>query len=148
MKTWNTNFSDLTDLWPKTPTVEMEPPHSDARGSIQCLVNLPSKNVSLINSKKGSLRSNHYHKTDWHYMFVVTGLFDYYFRPVGSKEPPAKIRYRKGDFVFTPPMEEHATVFCEETDLIVISRNPRDQVAYEEDVVRVELVNPKTVHFE
>ncbi len=145
MNNWNSNVADQPALWPKAPAVELDPPHADARGAIQCLVNLPTKNVSLISSKKGSVRSNHYHKTDWHYMFVLSGKFDYYCRPAGSNEAPKKIVFSKGSMVFTPPMEEHATVFLEDTDLIVISRNPRDQTAYESDVIRVELVDPKTL---
>ena len=144
MNNWNSNVADQPALWPKVPLVELDTPHADARGTIQCLVNLPVKNVSLISSKKGSVRSNHYHKTDWHYMFVLSGEFDYYYRPAGSNETPKKIGFSKGSMVFTPPMEEHATVFLEDTDLIVMSRNPRDQTAYESDVVRVELVEPKT----
>ena len=47
----------------------------------------------------------------------------------------------KGQLIFTPPMEDHATVFLEDTVLLVMSRNPRDQEAYESDVVRVTLVD-------
>ena len=46
--------------------------------------------------------------------------------------------------VFTPPMEDHATVFLEDSDLLVVSRNPRDQASYESDVRRVILVDPDT----
>jgi dTDP-4-dehydrorhamnose 3,5-epimerase-like enzyme len=145
MKTLNNNLTDDAASWPKDQAVKLDPAHADVRGAIQCLVNLPTRNVSLITSKKGSLRSNHYHKTDWHYMFVLSGRFDYYYRPTGSKEAPKKITFQKADMVFTPPMEDHATVFLEDTDLVVMSKNPRDQEAYESDVVRVELVDPKTL---
>jgi hypothetical protein len=47
--------------------------------------------------------------------------------------------------VFTPPMEDHATVFLEDTEILVASRNPRDQEAYEADVRRVTLIDPSTV---
>jgi hypothetical protein len=42
-------------------------------------------------------------------------------------------------------MEDHATVFLEDCDLLAMSRNPRDQEAYEEDVRRVILVDPENV---
>ena len=42
-------------------------------------------------------------------------------------------------------MEDHATVFLEDCDLLAISRNPRDQEAYEEDVRRVILIDPENV---
>jgi hypothetical protein len=47
--------------------------------------------------------------------------------------------------VFTPPMEDHATVFLEDCALLAISRNPRDQEAYEADVERVVLIAPERV---
>ena len=148
MQNWKHITIDDPGLWPREHLLKLDEAHADARGAIQSLVNFPVKNVSLISSKKGSLRSNHYHKTDWHYMFVLSGRADYYFRATGSDEPPKKIVLNKGDLIFTPPMEDHTTVFSEDTELLVMSRNPRDQESYESDVVRVELINPKTLAVE
>ena len=145
MKNPKNNLTDSAPDWPKEHLVKLDPAHADARGAIQCLVNLPTKNVSLITSKKGSLRSNHYHKTDWHYMYVFSGRFEYHFRPTGSTAAPQKLILSAGQIIFTPPLEEHATVFLEDTTLIVMSKQPRDQAAYEGDVIRVELVDPKTL---
>jgi hypothetical protein len=39
-------------------------------------------------------------------------------------------------------MVEHAMVFPEDTTFLTLSYNKRDQKAYEEDLVRVELVKP------
>jgi len=128
-------------MWPTSTLVELEPAHADARGSIKPLVNFPMKNLSLITSAKGTVRSNHYHKTDWHFMYVLSGSFDYYFRPTNSGAPPQVMRVEPGQMVFTPPMEDHATVFLDETTLIVSSRNPRDQEYYESDVVRISMVD-------
>ena len=50
-----------------------------------------------------------------------------------------------GEMVFTPPMEDHATVFLDDTELLAMSRNPRDQETYEEDVRRVMLVDPSSI---
>ena len=145
MQNWKKIMLDDESMWPKRGIVKLEESHTDARGSIQPLVNFPMKNLSLISSKKGSVRSNHYHQTDWHYMYVLSGSFDYYFRPTGSDEEPQKVSLKAGDMVFTPPMEDHATVFLEDCDLLAMSRNPRDQEAYESDVKRVILINPDDV---
>src|SRR5712691_9271235 len=118
-------------MWPKSGVVELPPPHVDQRGAIQPLVDFPMKNVSLISSKKGTVRSNHYHITDWHYMYVLSGSFDYYFRPAGQSSTPQRIPVRAGEILFTPPMEEHATVFLQDTQIVVASRNVRDQDVYE-----------------
>ena len=142
---WKTTFLDNPELWPKDTLVPLTPPHIDKRGSIQGLVNFPVKNIALITSKKGSTRSNHYHKTDWHYMYMLSGSAEYYYRPTGSNEEIKKIIMKQGDLIFTPPMEDHTTVFLEDSELLAMSRNPRDQDSYESDVVRVVLVEPANV---
>lgn len=145
MKDWKNVMLDEPAMWPLEHVVALDPPHADDRGAIQSLVNFPMKNLSLITSKKGTVRSNHYHVTDWHYMYVMSGTFDYYYRPSGTAETPTVTRLTQGQMVFTPPMEDHATVFLEDTVLLVMSRNPRDQEAYEADVRRVMLIDPATV---
>jgi oxalate decarboxylase/phosphoglucose isomerase-like protein (cupin superfamily) len=145
MERWRNIVLDDSSMWPTESKVALPPAHVDDRGYIQSLVNFPMKNLSLITSKKGSVRSNHYHVTDWHYMYVLKGSFDYYYRPTGSDDEPAVIRVQAGEIVFTPPMEDHATVFLDDTELLAMSRNPRDQETYEEDVRRVVLIDPSKV---
>ena len=138
-------FCDDPKDWPKDVRVILEDAHVDDRGFIQCLVNLPMRNISLIFSERGSVRSNHYHKTDWHYMYILSGGMDYYYRPHGDTGEIKKVILKKGDMVFTHPMEEHTTFFSEDTHFLAISRNPRDQKAYEADVVRVQLIDPESL---
>jgi quercetin dioxygenase-like cupin family protein len=143
VENWKNVMLDDETMWPKQTVVPLEEPHADARGAIQSLVNTPMKNISIITSVKGSLRSNHFHKTDWHYIYMLSGEVDYYYRPTGSNEPPKVVRAKKGDMIFTPPMEDHTTIALEDSVFLAISRNPRDQAAYEADVVRVQLLDPK-----
>ena len=145
MKSWRNVILDEESMWPTEGLVELPAAHVDDRGSIQSLVNFPMKNLSLISSKKGTVRSNHYHISDWHYMYVLSGSFDYYYRPTGSTGESMMINVKAGEMVFTPPMEDHATVFLEDTQLLAMSRNPRDQEAYEADVRRVNLIDPANV---
>ena len=137
---------DDDSMWPEQARINLEEAHEDERGYIQPLVNFPMKNLSMIFSKKGSVRSNHYHYTDWHYMFTVYGAFDYHYKLHDSGEDLKVEKFKAGEMVFTPPMEDHACVFTEDTLLVVVSRNPRDQETYESDVVRIELVNPEQVN--
>ena len=146
MESWKDLKLDDASMWPKTGLVNMDSAHTDDRGSIQSLVNFPMKNLSLISSKKGVVRSNHYHLTDWHYMYVLSGSFDYYYRPTNSDDELKCVRVNPGELIFTPPMEDHATVFLEDCDLLAMSRNPRDQETYEEDVRRVILIDPANVN--
>ena len=131
------NFFDDPKDWPNNVRVTLESAHEDERGFIQCLTNIPTRNVSYIFSKKGSVRSNHYHKTDWHYMYIISGKMDYYYREHGANDQIKQVSLTKGDMVFTPPMEEHTSYFPDDTHFLAISRNPRDQDAYEADVIRV-----------
>tara|TARA_A100001011_G_scaffold395683_1_gene491419 strand:+ start:2761 stop:3198 length:438 start_codon:yes stop_codon:yes gene_type:complete len=117
----------------------------DVRGSILSICDIPCKNVSIINCNKNTIRSNHYHKKDYHIMYVVKGEIDYFFKTINGN----KINYlkvKKNDLIFTPPMEIHATYFPKSTTLIVSSKNPRDKATYEKDTVRVEFLNKKNIY--
>jgi oxalate decarboxylase/phosphoglucose isomerase-like protein (cupin superfamily) len=139
---WKDIKLDDPSSWPDEKMVELPKAHVDARGSIQPLVDLPMKNASLITSKRGTLRSNHFHRTDWHFMYVLEGSFEYYYRQSGTQDTPRVLHVGVGEMVFTPPMEDHATVFLEDCSMLVVSRNPRDQESYEADVERVQLLDP------
>ena len=49
----------------------------------------------------------------------------------------------KGDLLFTGPMVDHAMLYTEKTQIICLSKNPRDQKTYEEDTVRIDFMNDK-----
>ena len=127
--------------WPKEPIIKLEKPFVDDRGNIQPLVDKLMKSAVLINSKKGSLRANHYHKTDWHYCFVLSGEIEYFHRKTGSNEEPEILIVKKDQMVFTPPMVDHAMKFNEDTLFLTLSRNSRDQDTYEKDVVRINMIS-------
>jgi oxalate decarboxylase/phosphoglucose isomerase-like protein (cupin superfamily) len=117
---------------------------ADARGGIVSIVDEPVSNVSIITCTPGSVRSNHYHHTDWHLMYVVEGQIDYFFKDVDTGEIHY-LRVGPGDNIFTPPHELHATYFPVKTTLIVSSKNPRDQQTYEADTVREVLIDANNI---
>ena len=127
--------------WPAHGVVKLENPFADVRGKIQPLVDVLMRSAVLIESKAGSLRANHYHKTDWHYCYVLSGTIEYIHRPTGSNKEPETIIVNRGEMVFTPPMIDHAMKFPVDTVFLTLSRNPRDQETYEADVVRVDFVS-------
>lgn len=129
-------------LWPKDVIVPLDIEFRDERGVIVPLVDLKMESAVLISSKKGSVRANHYHTTDWHFCYVVSGKIDYYHRPTGSDAAPEKITVNAGQQFFTPPMVDHAMVFLEETVFLTLGRNSRRQEVYEADVVRIPPINP------
>ena len=101
------------------------------------------KSASLIVSKKNTWRANHYHKTDWHFIYVLDGAFEYYYRKTHSNEKIKKIIVKKNQLLFTGPLVDHAMLYTEETKILVLSKNPRDQKTYEEDTVRIDFMNDK-----
>ena len=129
-------------LWPSSVIVSLPSPFDDARGSIQPLVDMDMKSSVLISSNTGSVRANHYHKTDWHYCYVLYGEIIYYHRPHGSKQKPEEVIVKENQMFFTPPMVEHAMVFTKQTKFITWGRNSRVQEVYEADVFRIPPINP------
>tara|TARA_B100000575_G_C23140084_1_gene663228 strand:- start:1878 stop:2306 length:429 start_codon:yes stop_codon:yes gene_type:complete len=113
---------------------------NDSRGEILSIVDDKARNVSIITCNVGSIRSNHYHLEDYHYMYVLEGEMDYFFRDIET-DKVNYLKIKKSQNVFTPPMEIHATYFPIKTKLIVTSRNPRDRDTYEKDTVRVDFLN-------
>jgi oxalate decarboxylase/phosphoglucose isomerase-like protein (cupin superfamily) len=118
---------------------------TDARGDILSIVDQPVQNVSIISCNPGSLRSNHYHHTDFHFMYVLEGEIDYFFKELDSEEVHY-LKVRAGDNIFTPDNELHATYFPVKTRLIVSSKFPRDQETYEKDTVRVPFVTADNIN--
>ena len=127
--------------WPAKPLVDLEKPFIDNRGSIQPLVDLLMQSAVMIHSKAGSLRANHYHKTDWHYCYVIYGKINYCHKELNSNKEPELLVVEKGRMVFTPPLIEHCMKFPEDTLFLTLSRNPRDHETYEADVVRTNLID-------
>lgn len=121
------------------PIVDLPPEFADERGGILPLVDEAMKSAVLIHSKKSSVRANHYHKTDWHYCYLLNGEINYYYRPAGNREKPLCCKIKAGQMFFTPPLVEHAFVFAEDSTFICFGRNSRNQASYEADIVRVQV---------
>jgi quercetin dioxygenase-like cupin family protein len=130
------------ERWLRDPIVPLDAPHCDDRGDIQPLVDEDMRSAVMISSRAGSVRANHYHKTDWHYCYVLSGSIEYFHRPHGSDDPPACVEIQAGQLFFTPPMVDHAMRFPKDTVFLTLGGNPRDQASYEADVVRIRLVDP------
>ncbi len=128
--------------WPKTVLVDLGPPFVDDRGAIQPLVDTTMESCVLISSKKGTQRANHYHRSDWHYCYVLEGEIEYYERPHGSGEAPVKTVIGKGQMFFTGPMLDHTMVFTKDTVFLTWGRNSRTQEVYEADIVRIDSLCP------
>ncbi len=127
------------EIYPTGPIVSLSAPFEDSRGAIQTLVDGGIQCIQVITSKEHTVRANHYHKMDSHYMYVVKGAMKYFHRPAGGKSAPTWLLVKAGQMVFTPPMVEHAVEFLEDSEFLNITGKPRDQGTYENDLVRVKL---------
>lgn len=118
---------------------------TDERGGITRVIdedNFQYKVVLRITSKKGAIRSNHYHKYDSHYLYIESGKCEYSEKP--ANKPNAKIEtvlLHPGDLVLTRPGIIHAVRFLEDTVLYALTTEKRNQEKYEEDTVRVTIVH-------
>lgn len=117
-------------------------PLIDNRGQIINVAEGDFKAVQLIHSRKGAIRSNHYHKKGGHWLYVVEGRMMYREMPVTSDINPTwqtEREVRKGEKVWSGPMMIHQTEFLEDTTLISCAIGALDHATYEADTVRVRL---------
>ena len=129
--------------WVQNPILDKGDSFQDERGVIESLISFHEArigSVMLIETKKGSLRANHYHKEDWHYCYVVSGSIEYHCRTVGNNDCPNTFLIETGQIFYTPPLVEHAMVFPEDTIFLVFGGDTRLQEDYENDLVRVKLL--------
>lgn len=143
----NTEYAKAVDesRFPPEVEVPIDEGFADDRGEICNLLLTPITSVAEIVSKRGSVRANHYHKTDWHYAYVAKGEVLYFERPIGSTEVQEPQRFGPGQMFFTRPMVEHAMLFTEESTIYTFAKNVRDHDTHEADLVRVEFITPALV---
>ena len=141
MKT-NREYTDAVARgeYPEDPEVPQAEPFVNQNGAIQNLLLADFKSVAMIESRKGSVRANHYHKEDWHYTLVLAGQVEYVWRPHDRREIPKTRRFQAGQIFFTPPMVEHAMIFPVTSHIITFAKRIRDTESHEEDVVRIPFI--------
>src|SRR3990167_5380907 len=100
---------------PETNAPKLPPIFLNESGYIQNLVEHECSGVAVIRSKAGAIRADHFHATDWHYLYVISGHVHYFERPAGSDEKPRHREFGAGDLIFTGPMMEHVLYFPEPT---------------------------------
>jgi len=126
--------------YPDHPLIQLDEAFVNENGCIRNLALRPVTSVAVILSVEGAIRANHYHKTDWHLSYVLSGKVIYYERSVGDTNIPKPYIFKQGQMFFTPPMAEHAMVFDEETIIITMAKNVRSHESHESDVVRVRFI--------
>lgn len=108
----------------------------DDRGQItDILENEIIEHATVISSKKGAVRGNHYHKESVQFTFILKGSIKLLTQIPGGRVETTIIE--SGDLVFTPPMEKHAMIALEDSEFLVLTRGPRGGQNYEGDTYRL-----------
>jgi len=120
----------------------IKPFHIDERGEMTYLIEGAAiQSILRITCKKGSIRANHIHTKDSHYSYLLSGSMEYSFRKgMDNKNPIRRIIVKKGEMVYTPPLEAHAMKFLEDSVFLAFTTEKRNKDKYEEDLKRVVLV--------
>lgn len=121
--------------------IHIKPEFTDERGFISRLVDddtLKFRAVLYITGKKGAVRGNHYHKTDAHYVYCLSGKFRYSEKDMNKRSPKKEsVILKPGDLVLSHPMVAHSMEFLEDTVFLAITTEPREHEKYEGDTVRL-----------
>lgn len=111
----------------------------DARGSIRDIfVNNPKNTCTIIVSKKGAVRGNHYHKLSTQYTYIVSGQLTMLSQKVGETTVEKHI-LREGDIMIHAPNEAHTLVADEDTIFLAFVDGLRGGEDYEKDTYRLEI---------
>ena len=92
--------------------------------------------ATLIYSKKGAIRGNHYHKKTVQINFLINGSCHYYYRSLSAKKLK-KIKFNKFDYIITNPLEVHSFKFLKNSTMLVFSKGLRGGKNYEKDTYRI-----------
>ena len=118
------------------PVTRPRPAAADRRGTITDILDgVPVECVTLLTSRKGAVRGNHFHKKTTQYAYVLRGRFRLFTQRDGR---PVRSRVvRGGELVITPPLERHAFVALEDSLLLACAHGPRAGRSYEADTYRL-----------
>lgn len=116
---------------------KLEVNFQDDRGIIKdILVKQEIDSVTVITSKAGAVRANHYHKDTIQWTYVMEGKVQYLYRAEGQKTK--EVILNKGEMVKSDVMEAHSLKALEDSSLLILTRGPRGGEDYESDTFRLE----------
>ena len=128
----------------KIKVTHIDPEFVDERGGIARVLDQNKykiRTILRITSKAGTIRSNHYHKRDYHYLYIESGKCEYSERSAENENDPIEtVTLQAGDIVLSHPNIIHAVKFLEDTVLYAFSTEQRDQDKYEDDTIRITIV--------
>lgn len=119
---------------------KINPEFVDKRGFISRILDqdkVKIRSILIIESKKNTIRGNHYHKKDSHFIYCLNGSFRYFEKDVlVSNSKTYSVVLKSGDLVLTKPMFWHQMEFLEKTIFLAFTTETREHDQYETDTVR------------
>ena len=110
----------------------------DARGTItDVFVHQPMEHCTVITTKAGGVRGNHYHKLSEQSDFLISGKFEVYAQKVGKKEIK-KFIWNPYELVTWEKNEAHEFVALEDSIWITFVNGVRGGEDFEKDTYRLE----------
>ncbi|MFA5935784.1 MAG: cupin domain-containing protein [Patescibacteria group bacterium] len=111
----------------------------DDRGSIRDIfAHDPKDSCTVVVSKKGAVRGNHYHKLSTQYTYVVSGQLTMLSQNVGETTIEKHV-LRPGDMMTHGPNEAHTLIADEDTVFLAFADGLRGGEEYEKDTFRLEV---------
>ena len=111
----------------------------DRRGSLQNIIKGNFSSCIEIFSKKGSIRSNHYHKKDSHFIYIIKGEILWAYKKLQKNSKLVIKKLKKGSLFYTPPLEEHLAYFIKDSHIMAFSPRTGKKIFYEIDTIRVNM---------
>ena len=142
---WNSDTKGARDM----NVQRIKPSFSDSRGDIiDILKQSVVEYATLITSKKGAVRANHYHKETFQYVYMLSGRMRVVAQMPG--ESPSEVVLETGDLIVNVPLERHAFEALEDATMLVLTRGPRGGDNYESDTFRLDspLIRPNKANGE
>lgn len=121
--------------------------YADARGIIEYQVlTEPVTWIGTINSKKGSIRANHYHPKQEQKLLLVSGKCISIFKDLSVPGSPVKHHLvTAGNLVITPSNIAHAVIYLEDSVQINLVKGERNPGNYGKHTKPYQLVKPDEI---
>jgi len=117
------------------------PVFEDERGAITNVLEEPISHVAIINSKKGSIRANHYHPKQIQYIYLISGSYESTSKDLNNEDSKEeKVIIKPGDLVITPPMIAHAMRFLEDSVMLNLTTGQRNNENFKEHTIKYKLI--------
>jgi len=109
----------------------------DGRGEIRDLLREADLDgVTVITTKRGGVRGNHYHRETSQWTYLISGRLRWVTQMPGEEAQENVVG--PGAFVLSPPDERHAMLAEEDSTMMVFTQGPRSGENYESDTIRLD----------